>query len=360
MNKKILVNATALSTGGALTILKQFLEGTKFSSREFICYVPDDIDFDDYKNVQLIKVKKMGWLKRILWDSYILPKTIKHQSILFSDIISLQNTSINVKERQIIYLHQSIPFSNINFLNRHSFSFKFFLYKIFYSYFIFRYVKKETIFVVQTNWMALALQKNNKVKLNNIHVMRPDFILPKKRRLLCKEDDQSDCFRLLYPATPMTYKNHLVILKALAILPIENFKFQVTFNKGKYLKFDKLVSQLGLSGKVEYLGYVDYESLINYYALSDVVLFPSYLETFGMPLLEAASLGKKIICSDLPYAREVLVNYNGVSFAIFDNENDWCRKILNEYSLKINDVCSPILNIPKEKTSSWKNFFDLL
>ncbi|MBD2824374.1 glycosyltransferase [Xenorhabdus szentirmaii] len=360
MNKKIIVNATALSTSGALTILKQFLEGTKFSNREFICYVPEDVDFDYYKNVQLVKVKKMGWLKRILWDSYILPKTIKRQSIVFTDIISLQNTSINVKEKQIIYLHQPIPFSNINFLNHNSFSFKFFLYKFFYSYFIFRYVKKETIFIVQTNWMALALQKKNKVKSSNIHVMRPDFIIPKKRKVFFDENQKTDCFRLLYPATPITYKNHLIILKALAILPIENFKFQVTFNKGEYLKFDKLVSQLGLSEKIEYLGYVDYESLITHYVLSDVVLFPSYLETFGMPLLEAASLRKKIICSDLPYAREVLANYNGVSFVMFDNANDWGREILNEYHLKINESCTPILNIPKEKISSWKSFFDLL
>ncbi|MDE1482440.1 glycosyltransferase [Xenorhabdus bovienii] len=360
MNKKVIVNATALSTSGALTILRQFLDGAKFSSREFICYVPEGVDFNDYKNVKLVKIKKMGWLKRILWDSYILPRIIKRQSITFSDVISLQNTSVNVKERQIIYLHQPIPFSNLNFLKNNSFSFKFFLYKAFYSYFIFRYVKKDTIFIVQTNWMALALQKKNKVKSSNIHVMRPDFVLPEKRKCFFNENAQSNCFKLLYPATPITYKNHLIILKALDIFPIENFKFQVTFNKGQYPKFDKLVNQLGLSEKIEYLGYVDYESLINYYILSDVVLFPSYLETFGMPLLEAASLGKKIICSDLPYAREVLVNYNGVSFVIFNDANDWSRAILNEYHLKVDGVCTPILDIPNEEISNWKKFFDLL
>jgi glycosyltransferase involved in cell wall biosynthesis len=54
------------------------------------------------------------------------------------------------------------------------------------------------------------------------------------------------------------------------------------------------------------------------------------LETFGLPLLEAASLGKPILVLNKPYAHDVLEGYEGVKY-VEDNPNEWYKTILDHY-----------------------------
>ena len=49
------------------------------------------------------------------------------------------------------------------------------------------------------------------------------------------------------------------------------------------------------------------------------LLFPSYLETFGLPLLEARRSNGLILCSDLPFSHEILDGYgNAYYFGVND------------------------------------------
>lgn len=50
----------------------------------------------------------------------------------------------------------------------------------------------------------------------------------------------------------------------------------------------------------------DDDGLADLYAAADCFVFPSLVEGFGIPLLEAAQLGCPIACSDIPVFREVL------------------------------------------------------
>ncbi|NVN91136.1 MAG: glycosyltransferase family 4 protein [Desulfuromonadales bacterium] len=58
------------------------------------------------------------------------------------------------------------------------------------------------------------------------------------------------------------------------------------------------IDQLGLEGRVRWLGRVSDACLDSLYRLSKFVIFPSRFEGFGFPLLEAMQLGKPIISSD--------------------------------------------------------------
>lgn len=352
----IIVNATALATSGALTILHQFLENAAKDSNNFVCFVPYGIKFPEYKNIKYIAIKKQKWLKRIIWDSYGIISYLKKENISFEKIISLQNTSINTKKQQVIYLHQPIPFSNINFLSAKYFSIKFFLYKKFYSYFIFKYIRKDTVFVVQTKWMKYELEKRIS---NNIYIIRPDFKLPK---LINVSNIKSDKIILLYPATPIVYKNHLVILKALKnIIPHNrDVIFQVTFSRGQYIKFDRLVDAYNLENNIEYLGYMDYANMIIKYSTANLILFPSFLETFGLPLLEASSLNKTILCSDLPYTHDVLSEYDNVEYIKFDDSELWEKSIKKHINKKDNFNIEKSQRNSQTTSDNWSDFFKLL
>ena len=61
------------------------------------------------------------------------------------------------------------------------------------------------------------------------------------------------------------------------------------------------------------------ECVYEQYAKS-VLIFPSYIETLGLPLLEARLTGCPIIAADTPFAKEILDGYNNVAyFGQFDS-----------------------------------------
>ena len=50
-------------------------------------------------------------------------------------------------------------------------------------------------------------------------------------------------------------------------------------------------------------------------------VFPSYIETIGLPLLEARSVGARILAADCRYARDLVGDYQKAEFfEMFDAE----------------------------------------
>jgi glycosyltransferase involved in cell wall biosynthesis len=355
--KNILVNATALTSSGALTILKQFLNEASNSKCFFYVFVHPNLDLVYSKNIKLIEINRKSWIKRILWDFSGFKKHVKNLNVPYVGLISLQNTSVNIDVPQCIYLHQPIPFSNIkwNIFNKEQFVFN--LYKIFYTYFIFKFCEEDTTFVVQTNWIKQALHNTYHVKSENIHVIQPTIDLPKVTGII--KVNAKKCF--LYPATPIHYKNHITILEAMNLLQVagrlDELQFQVTFGEGKSLAFDKAVKKFKLENNIEYLGVLSYSELISKYKAANFIVFPSFLETFGLPLAEAAGVGKYLICSDLPFAREVLNNYEGAKYVKHDDSELWASTI---YEAHINNLTPQSFIFGYEQNTSWDDFFQLI
>jgi glycosyltransferase involved in cell wall biosynthesis len=68
---------------------------------------------------------------------------------------------------------------------------------------------------------------------------------------------------------------------------------------------------------VKFLGFVDDEDLPSLYQLSDLFVFPSLYEGFGLPPLEAMACGVPVVASDRPCLPEVL----GERALMVDGEN---------------------------------------
>ena len=69
----------------------------------------------------------------------------------------------------------------------------------------------------------------------------------------------------------------------------------------------------GLEDNFKLLGSIPREQVFKFYQTS-ILLFPSYLESFPLPLLEARLFNTPIIASDRPFAREILEGYPNVDF----------------------------------------------
>ena len=68
--------------------------------------------------------------------------------------------------------------------------------------------------------------------------------------------------------------------------------------------YQKLIHDSGFSERVKFLGVVIGNSLATLYREASLLLFPSYYESFGLPVLEAMACGCPVIASNIPSFKE--------------------------------------------------------
>ncbi|HZV78869.1 MAG TPA: glycosyltransferase family 1 protein [Candidatus Binatus sp.] len=66
------------------------------------------------------------------------------------------------------------------------------------------------------------------------------------------------------------------------------------------------IARLGIKARVDLLGYVPEQRLLELYARASALVFPSRYEGFGLPPLQALASGVPVVASDIPVLREVL------------------------------------------------------
>ncbi len=81
---------------------------------------------------------------------------------------------------------------------------------------------------------------------------------------------------------------------------------------------------------VKFVGRLNQNEMVNMYKQS-ILIFPSYIETIGLPLIEAKTLGRQIVAADCEYAHEALGDYDNVVY--FDPFN--CEELIHCLRLKI-------------------------
>jgi len=121
---------------------------------------------------------------------------------------------------------------------------------------------------------------------------------------------------LLYPANAWKHKNHLTLLKALAILKeqgkVVNFIFTGDFESdhGKFL-IDK-IKELGLTEQIILKGIVTQDELYGIYQRATGVVVPTLYEAGSYPLYESLYIEKPVICSDVTSLPETIGNHKFV------------------------------------------------
>jgi len=71
-------------------------------------------------------------------------------------------------------------------------------------------------------------------------------------------------------------------------------------------RLETLIAELGLDGRVEFLGHVAPADLVGLYRTCRLFVFPSLVETFGNPLVEAMASGAPTVASNAAAMPEVL------------------------------------------------------
>jgi glycosyltransferase involved in cell wall biosynthesis len=114
---------------------------------------------------------------------------------------------------------------------------------------------------------------------------------------------------LFLPASLERHKNIPVLLECLPHLADPRVEVWIAggseTDPAHEAELQALVAKLGIGPRVRFLGRVPYQDVLGYYRGALALVFPSLIETFGHPLLEAMLAGTPVLAADIPAFREV-------------------------------------------------------
>lgn len=316
---RTLVYDVAADSGGAATVLQSFYEEFKKDTENEYIFVLSVYKLPETDNIKVLnfpEVKK-SMLHRLYFDHFVAHKLVKKYKA--DRVLSLQNIELpHTNVPQTVYEHNALPFSEYKFKPWEAF-------RPWYSQQILGRMMKKSIrraekVLVQTNWMKEEIIHQCGIPADWVEVKFPPVEMLKTHPW--KMDEA--CPTFFYPAGPPAYKNHRTFLKACELLKeqgMEDYRVIWTVtgeeNEGmKKLKAEAEENKL----PIEFIGPVPRTQLFEQYA-SSVLVFPSYIETIGLPLLEARSVGAPILVADCLYARDGVGGYEKAEFfETFDSE----------------------------------------
>lgn len=112
----------------------------------------------------------------------------------------------------------------------------------------------------------------------------------------------------------------------------ESFTLVIVGDGPRRVEFEKLAIEKGIDKHVKWMGWVDYSSLGCYFHSSDIFVFPTYEDTWGLVVLEAMAFGKPVICSQLAGAMEMVKNgENGFTFDPTHDQPEELTEIIKRF-----------------------------
>lgn len=359
--KNIIVNTSATRTSGALSIYRQFISHLPqyIGGHRYYIFVDSSMNQPPIDGVTYIRDDEHSLFHRLWWDYAGLKRWLKKCGITPDAVVSLQNTGVSVPCRQIIYYHQPLPFYDRKWRIWKSAERVMYLYKHFYPYFVKRTLTPETQVVVQIPFIKRAFAERYAFPAERISILFPDVETIDVERIVSYLANASH-IHFIYPATAAPYKEHRTLVEAVMILRekhpqlVKRIRIHLTLQPFDAPVLYRRIGKYGLQKQFVFDGTMPHDRLLSLYKAAQGLLFPSTIETLGLPLLEAAAFGLPVLVSDLDYAHDVLGDYAGARYVGSYDFGGWATAM--------EQVCTdkPRYQPMPPRTSSWREFFKLI
>ena len=316
--KTIVVSAVNLRKGGTLTILRECLAALSELAQE-----------NDYRVVALVHRKELAlydhieyielpwsiksWAHR-LWCEYM---TMHKISKRLGDIhlwLSLHDTTPRVKARhQAVYCHNSYPFFRWKW--RHLLlNYRIVCFAMFTKWIYRINIHRNDYIIVQQQWFRKAFQEMFGIPEQKMMVVPPSISVEP----IASSPLNDGIYRFIYPAYPDVHKNFECLCEAARLLEDEvgGNRFQVLLTTDRdFNKYSRWINKKwGHVSSIQFCGFMDRKQLYERYAQADCLVFPSQVETWGLPISEFSVTGRPMLLADLPYAHETAAGSQHVSF----------------------------------------------
>lgn len=312
---KIVLLAHNLSVGGGLTVGREVTSTlpSLLPDHQFLISCPAGVDYSDTEcqpNVEVIRPPKHGLSARFAWERGSLRDGI--DAFEPNWIFGLGNLAFQgFCGRQSVLLHDphhvypSDTFGQVSLMYRLK---KWTLKQLFR-----RSLKKVESVYVQTNTIRNRFCHQYEFPRGKVHLLPPACSPRKRHQGQFQNLDDTlgvGSFKLLYISAPWGHKNHKVL--------VDTFKLHKKRMAGVccFITVDPEMNSLGraivdriedegLGGQIISLGHLNSAEVQAAYGDVDALIFPSLLETAGLPLIEAMEHGLPVLASDLDYAQEL-------------------------------------------------------
>lgn len=368
MKKTIIISAVNLVDGGAFAILldclKKLSDSNLTGEYRFLVLVNSINRMPNYKNIEYLEFPKAK--KHYVYRLYYEYFKFKRISKLYHPVLwlSLHDMSPRVNaDVQAVYMHNPTPFYKPKWRD-----WKYVPINAVWAY-LYKYlyrinIHSNTYLIVQQNWLRNKFSEMFSFPKDRIIVARPSSstknALPSDSKLPIK----CESFVFFYPAYPRVFKNFDVICEAAEILEKEKvmgIKIVLTIDGTENSYSKDLVARYSHNSLIDFRGLIPQSEMNSYYAETDCLIFPSRLETWGLPLSEFKMFDRPMLVADLPYAHESTAGASKVCF--FDpNSANALASAMKAIAKGDSSLFKSVkeLSIEKPFSTSWESLFDVL
>ncbi len=299
---RVLVNALSWSLGGGKTYVLNLMRELSRDSRgfEFTVLVgqgqlPPGIEGVQIARVRLPRVPGLGALSRVLYEETLLPFRARAYDLLYcvADLAPAFGTTPTV-----------VAMRNLNI----------------YDHRFYDNLRLRTL----ERLVRLGMPRVRRIVFPSRAAARligEKIRLPGERLAVVPHGISADSFGdasasesapppyLFLPAPLERHKNMEILFESIRHLRDSDLQVWIaghdTTDPPHARHLRARVESLGVGDRVRFLGPVPYREILSYYRGARALVFPSLLETFGHPLLEAMVARTPIVASDIPAFREV-------------------------------------------------------
>lgn len=314
MRKVIVISAVNVTSGGALTVLRECVQAVQEGHADAFDVVVvvnsnELLDIPGISTIQLSYPKK-SWFLRLYaeWlEFYAISKRLD------VDIwLSLHDISPRVRAKtRAVYCHNPAPFHKLT-TKEAFFEPTFALFNLFYGALYRINIRSNNFVIVQQNWlkkefikrfgplpMVVAYPGNQSSQQT---IVTPDL---RTKRVF------------LFPSLPRVFKNMETLCEAAKLLEArghKSFEVRLTMdgNENRYARW--LKKKYSNLTTLKFIGLQSQKQMQDQYAQASCLLFPSRLETWGLPISEAKTFNLPMLVADQKYSRETVGDYEDVSF----------------------------------------------
>lgn len=362
MKKKIVVSAVNLVEGGTLAVLQEcldFLSSNLADEYEVIALVNRKSLFK-FHNLKYLEcpMSKRNWAFRLYYEYHYFYKLSRRINPFLW--LSFHDITPNVfTQRLAVYCHNPSPFPPLVFSDIMWGGYKYILFKLFYRYLYAINIEKSDFVILQQDCLRKKFDKLTGYRAANIIVAHPT-VNTRATDSLTRSENENIFF---YPSLPRVFKNFEVICLAAQLLlkqGISDFQiiFTISGNENRYARY--IHKKFKNIENINFIGIQSRDRVFELYNQAACVIFPSKMETWGMPITESKIFKKPILLADLEYSHETLGAYDLVKFFNPNNPRELAeamKAVINK-TIVYEGTKGDIIEEPF--TQTWGSLFNIL
>lgn len=297
----IYIYAPTIKSGGGKVVLESTLKS--LGSESYVALVTHEVLKEKWMEGVSFKVINPGVLSRLKAEFWLFKNVEINDSVLCMGNLP---PIFRLRSKVIVYLQNRFLIDTLFKNLSTSDFFKYFLFKIFFMFFS----RNVNLYLVQTNLMKeeFLYKFGIKKRVEVLPFIEMKSIFDREYINDCKKFTSK--YDFIYVASGEKHKNHIRLIDAWIFLAKQNLypslclTLNLRHNRVLEEKIHDAICNYGAN--ISNVGDVTRNQVYELYVRSGALIYPSLVESFGMPLMEAEALSIGIVASELDYVRELV------------------------------------------------------